>query len=169
MSSPSTAPPNTKSPGVTDEIAAFVVSAQPGAIPKDVAHLAKRSVLDGIGLALAGAGARMRRNRATVFEGRVSLLEGGRARHREPRCACTRASTLSPTASRFTRRLHATQLAVAKDGLWPAHDPRRPARRPCCARERDRRSGAALMPPTRGRGSGCKVAQPSCRAISGTF
>ena len=41
--------------GVTDDVAGFVTSAKSADIPKDVAHLGKRSVLDGIGLALAGA------------------------------------------------------------------------------------------------------------------
>ena len=40
---------------LTDEIAGFVTGTKPSDIPKDVAHLGKRSVLDGIGLALAGA------------------------------------------------------------------------------------------------------------------
>src|SRR3954469_11620822 len=40
---------------ITDYVAGFVVDAKFADIPKDVAHLGKRSVLDGIGLALAGA------------------------------------------------------------------------------------------------------------------
>jgi 2-methylcitrate dehydratase PrpD len=40
---------------ITDEVAAFAISAKAADIPKDVAHLAKRSVIDGIGLAFAGA------------------------------------------------------------------------------------------------------------------
>ena len=42
-------------PGITDEVAAFVVDTSARDIPDDVMHLGKRSVLDGIGLALAGA------------------------------------------------------------------------------------------------------------------
>ena len=44
-----------KDASLTDEVAAFIVQTRGGDIPKDVAHLGKRSVLDGIGLALAGA------------------------------------------------------------------------------------------------------------------
>src|SRR6266851_6189323 len=44
-----------KDASLTDEVAAFIVQARGHDIPKDVAHLGKRSVLDGIGLALAGA------------------------------------------------------------------------------------------------------------------
>ena len=40
---------------LTDYVAGFVVGTHGEDIPADVAHLAKRSVLDGIGLALAGA------------------------------------------------------------------------------------------------------------------
>src|SRR5690348_15816887 len=44
-----------KDASLTDEVAAFIVRTRAAHIPKDVAHLGKRSVLDGIGLALAGA------------------------------------------------------------------------------------------------------------------
>src|SRR6202171_603098 len=40
---------------LTDYIAGFVVAMRAHDVPADVAHLGKRSVLDGIGLALAGA------------------------------------------------------------------------------------------------------------------
>ena len=40
---------------LTDYVAGFVTRRQARDIPSDVAHLGKRSVLDGIGLALAGA------------------------------------------------------------------------------------------------------------------
>src|SRR6267154_5879259 len=40
---------------LTDYVAGFVVATREQDIPADVAHLGKRSVLDGIGLALAGA------------------------------------------------------------------------------------------------------------------
>src|SRR5450759_1068401 len=40
---------------LTDYVAGFVVTTRGQDVPADVAHLGKRSVLDGIGLALAGA------------------------------------------------------------------------------------------------------------------
>ena len=40
---------------ITDEVAAFAISAKATDIPERVAHLAKRSMIDGIGLAFAGA------------------------------------------------------------------------------------------------------------------
>jgi 2-methylcitrate dehydratase PrpD len=49
------APAKAQTAAITDYVAGFVVGTQHTNIPKDVAHLGKRSVLDGIGLALAGA------------------------------------------------------------------------------------------------------------------
>ena len=46
---------DTQGASLTDYVAGFVVDTRDKDIPADVAHLAKRSVLDGIGLALAGA------------------------------------------------------------------------------------------------------------------
>ena len=53
MPAPS-APPKAEANAVTDYVAGFITSTKSSDIPKDVAHLGKRSVLDGIGLALAG-------------------------------------------------------------------------------------------------------------------
>src|SRR5688500_20190579 len=39
---------------LTAEVAHFIVETRPARIPKDVMHLGKRSILDGIGLALSG-------------------------------------------------------------------------------------------------------------------
>ena len=47
--------PKTQTTAITDYVAGFVTGTSSRDIPKDVAHLGKRSVLDGIGLALAGA------------------------------------------------------------------------------------------------------------------
>ncbi|MGH8620169.1 MAG: MmgE/PrpD family protein, partial [Burkholderiales bacterium] len=43
------------SPSLTQEIAAFIADARPANVPAVVLHHAKRSFLDGLGLALAGA------------------------------------------------------------------------------------------------------------------
>ncbi|HEX4803111.1 MAG TPA: hypothetical protein VFV14_06350, partial [Myxococcaceae bacterium] len=40
---------------LTEDIAGFIVGTSSRDVPKDVAHLGKRSVIDGLGLALAGA------------------------------------------------------------------------------------------------------------------
>src|SRR6478752_6720919 len=49
------APAKARVPPITDYVAGFVVQTRANDIPTDVAHLGRRSVLDGIGLALAGA------------------------------------------------------------------------------------------------------------------
>ena len=55
MSAAETSSPKAATPSLTDYVAGFVVGARTGDIPPDVMRLGKRSVLDGIGLALAGA------------------------------------------------------------------------------------------------------------------
>src|SRR5690349_17416556 len=53
--SPSCSVPFPKTPGLTKYVAQFVVQTQLGDIPSDVIELGKKSLLDGIGLALAGS------------------------------------------------------------------------------------------------------------------
>src|SRR3712207_6827063 len=43
-----------KDSSLTSYVARFIVDTKSGRIPKDVMHLGKRSILDGLGLALAG-------------------------------------------------------------------------------------------------------------------
>jgi len=133
--------------GVTDEVAAFVVSTKAGDIPKDVAHLAKRSVLDGIGLALAGAASECGRIARRYLQDLGIAGDGG--------------STIIGSSLRLPARfaafanglaIHAddyddTQLAVAKDRVYGLlTHPTAPALPPVLAlAERDRRSGADLM------------------------
>ncbi|HSS27275.1 MAG TPA: MmgE/PrpD family protein, partial [Usitatibacter sp.] len=45
----------TETTAITDYVAGFINAPKASDIPKEVAHLGKRSVLDGIGLALAGS------------------------------------------------------------------------------------------------------------------
>jgi 2-methylcitrate dehydratase PrpD len=132
---------------VTDEVAGFVVATQSRDIPKDVAHLGKRSVLDGIGLALAGAAS-----------------ECGHIAHRylaSMGIATENGSTVIGSSLRFPARfaafanglaIHAddyddTQLAIAKDRVYGLlTHPTAPALPPTLAlAERGRRSGADLM------------------------
>ncbi len=47
--------PRAKTSSLTDDVAGFIVGTTAREVPKDVAHLGKRSVIDGIGLALAGS------------------------------------------------------------------------------------------------------------------
>ncbi|HVF62893.1 MAG TPA: MmgE/PrpD family protein [Casimicrobiaceae bacterium] len=134
-------------PAITDEVAGFVVATQLSDIPRDVMHLGKRSVLDGVGLALAGAASTC----AAIAQRYLAQLEIG----------SDRGSTVIGTRQRLPARfaafanglaIHAddyddTQLAVAKDRVYGLlTHPTAPALPPVLAlAERDRRSGADLM------------------------
>src|SRR6202171_844284 len=132
---------------LTDYVAGFVAATRAGDIPPDVAHLGKRSVLDGIGLALAGAASR---------QGEISrryLSNLG--------IASATGSTVIGSALRLPARfaafangltIHAddyddTQLAIAKDRVYGLlTHPTAPALPPVLAlAERDRKSGRDLM------------------------
>src|SRR5512134_902241 len=132
---------------LTDYVAGFVVRTKTSDIPVDVAHLGKRSVLDGIGLALAGAVSDCGRIAQKYL---VSLgIENDRG------------STVIGTSTRVPARfaafanglaIHAddyddTQLAVAKDRVYGLlTHPTAPALPPVLAlAERDRRSGTDVM------------------------
>ena len=132
---------------LTDYIAGFVVHTKASDIPTDVVHLGKRSVLDGIGLALAGAVSECGR----IAQEYVAPL----------RIASDRGSTVIGTSTRMPARfaafanglaIHAddyddTQLAVAKDRVYGLlTHPTAPALPAVLAlAERDRRSGSDLM------------------------
>ena len=131
----------------TDHVAGFVVAAKSSDIPKDVAHLGKRSVLDGIGLALAGAASECGHIALKYLESLGIANDKG--------------STVIGTGLRLPARfaafanglaIHAddyddTQLAVAKDRVYGLlTHPTAPALPPVLAlAERDRRSGADMM------------------------
>src|SRR5688572_23062032 len=113
-----TASPPTKTVSLTDQVAAFVVAAQAGDIPHDVAHLGKRSVLDGIGLALAGAASecghiaqRYLTNLGIANEGGSTVI--GASLRLPPRFAAF-ANGLAIHADDYDD----TQLAVAKDRVY---------------------------------------------------
>jgi 2-methylcitrate dehydratase PrpD len=132
---------------LTDYVAGFVTGAKAAAIPKDVAHLGKRSVLDGIGLALAGAASQ---------QGEIS-----RRYLQDLGIANDTGSTVIGSSLRLPARfaafangltIHAddyddTQLAVAKDRVYGLlTHPTAPALPPVLAlAERDRRSGLDMM------------------------
>jgi 2-methylcitrate dehydratase PrpD len=139
---------NTQPPeSLTDYVAGFVLATTTRDIPADVAHLGKRSVIDGIGLALAGAASH------TSALARRHIQSLGFA----PGHGCTIIGADMPVPARFAAfanglSIHAddyddTQLAVAKDRVYGLlTHPTAPALPPALAlAERDRRSGADLM------------------------
>ncbi|HEY2628234.1 MAG TPA: MmgE/PrpD family protein [Usitatibacter sp.] len=132
---------------ITDYIAGFVTSAKSSHIPKDVAHLAKRSVLDGIGLALAGSASRQAEISRKYFEAlgiasaTGSTVIGTDLKLPAPFAAFANGLTI------HADDYDDTQLAVAKDRVYGLlTHPTAPALPPVLAlAERDKRSGADLM------------------------
>jgi len=131
----------------TDYVAGFIVDSRSRDIPSDVAHLGKRSVLDGIGLALAGAASECARvarrylKSLGIVSDRGSTVIG--ADLRVPARFAAFANGLAIHADDYDD----TQLAVAKDRVYGLlTHPTAPALPPALAlAERDRRSGADLM------------------------
>src|SRR5476651_2207732 len=132
---------------LTAYVAEFITRTRTKDIPADVMHLGKRSILDGIGLALAG-----------------SVAESGhivRKHLRSLGCDSTKGCTLIGTGMKMPARfaafangvaIHAddyddTQLAVLKDRVYGLlTHPTAPALPPVLAlAERDARSGADMM------------------------
>jgi 2-methylcitrate dehydratase PrpD len=138
---------NPQAAAITDYVAGFVVAAKPGDIPKDVQHLGKRSVLDGIGLALAGAAsecghiAQKYLENLGIASDKGSTVIGGKKKF--PARFAAFANGLAIHADDYDD----TQLAVAKDRVYGLlTHPTAPALPPVLAlAERDRRSGLDLM------------------------
>jgi len=132
---------------LTAYVADFVVGTRAADIPADVARLGRRSVLDGVGLALAGAasatGAIVRRYlSAQGIDGAGAATVIGAALRLPPRFAAF-ANGIAIHADDYDD----TQLAVAKDRVYGLlTHPTAPALPPALAlAERDGRSGAELM------------------------
>jgi 2-methylcitrate dehydratase PrpD len=144
-------PPPVKTPSkdasITDYVAGFVLSTQSADIPKDVAHLGKRSVLDGIGLALAGAASQTGEVTRKYLKALGFVAEGGStvigSSMRIPARFAAFANGISIHADDYDD----TQLAVAKDRVYGLlTHPTAPALPPALAlAERDGRSGADMM------------------------
>jgi 2-methylcitrate dehydratase PrpD len=132
---------------VTDYVAGFVTGTKSSDIPKDVAHLGKRSVLDGIGLALAGAASHQGGIARKYLENLGIANENGStvigSRLRLPARFAAFANGLTIHADDYDD----TQLAVAKDRVYGLlTHPTAPALPPVLAlAERDRRSGLDMM------------------------
>src|SRR3989442_5590523 len=132
---------------LTDYVAGFVVATRASDIPADVMHLGKRSVIDGLGLALAGAASQTsaitRRYLASLG---IASSSGSTVVGSDLRLPARFAAFANGVA------IHAddyddTQLAVAKDRVYGLlTHPTAPALPPVLAlAERDRRSGRDLM------------------------
>src|SRR5467141_2678702 len=106
-----------KSPGLTDYVGRFVATTKYEDIPPEVIELGKKSILDGLGLALAGSmartGALCRQylENLGVCDGKATII--GSARKTSPRFAAF-VNAVSIHADDFDD----TQLAVAKDRVY---------------------------------------------------
>jgi 2-methylcitrate dehydratase PrpD len=138
---------NARDSSLTDYVAGFVVDARDSDVPADVAHLGKRSMLDGIGLALAGAasetGAITRRYLASLdiaTDGGSTVIGSDL---RLPARFAAFANGISIHADDYDD----TQLAVAKDRVYGLlTHPTAPALPPALAlAERRRKSGRDMM------------------------
>jgi len=132
---------------LTDYVAGFIVETSARDVPKDVAHLGKRSVIDGIGLALAGAASQTGRiarsylSSLGIGSNKGSVVIG--AELRLPARFAAFANGISIHADDYDD----TQLAVAADRVYGLlTHPTAPVLPTVLAlAERDRRSGRDLM------------------------
>src|SRR6266853_3481465 len=132
---------------LTDYVAGFVVATRGQGVPVDVAHLGKRSVLDGIGLALAGAASQTGNITRRYLAALGIATEDGStvigSNMRLPARFAAFANGISIHADDYDD----TQLAIAKDRVYGLlTHPTAPALPPVLAlAERDRKSGRDLM------------------------
>jgi 2-methylcitrate dehydratase PrpD len=134
-------------PSLTAYVADFVVATRAQGIPADVAHLGKRSVLDGLGLALAGAASqtghitRRYLSALDIAKDSGSTVIGSNLRL--PARFAAFANGISIHADDYDD----TQLAIAKDRVYGLlTHPTAPALAAVLAvAERDQRSGRDLM------------------------
>jgi len=143
---PAPAPELPKAPGLTRSVAAFITQTKYDDIPADVIELGKKSILDGLGLALAGSVSTMRPlvekyvRSLGVADAKASVIGTGVTSH--PRFAAF-ANGVWIHADDFDD----TQLASAKDRIYGLlTHPTVPVLPPAFAlAELGRRSGKDLM------------------------
>ena len=117
LASPSSAAEFPKAPGLTKSVAEFIVNTKYADIPADVLDLGKKSILDGLGLALAGSASLMgplvRQYVQSLgsSDAKASIIGTGTKAH--PRFASF-ANGVSIHADDFDD----TQLAAAKDRIY---------------------------------------------------
>src|SRR5205823_4944316 len=139
--------PQKQGAAVTDYVAGFVTGTKAADIPKDVAHLGKRSVLDGIGLALAGAASETGAVTRRYLKALGFVAEGGSTVIGSDMVIPARFAAFANGISIHADDYDDTQLAVAKDRVYGLlTHPTAPALPPVLAlAERDRSSGRDLL------------------------
>src|SRR5450755_3309728 len=132
---------------LTDYVAGFVVATRGQDVPTDVTHLGKRSVLDGIGLALAGAASQTGNIIRRYLAGLDIATQSGSTVIGSDLRLPARVAAFANGIAIHADDYDDTQLAVAKDRVYGLlTHPTAPALPPVLAlAERDRRSGRDLM------------------------
>src|SRR2546425_10760695 len=132
---------------LTDYVAGFVVATRADDIPADVMHLGKRSVIDGLGLALAGAASQTSAITRHYLASLGIASSGGSTVVGSDLRLPARFAAFANGVSIHADDYDDTQLAVAKDRVYGLlTHPTAPALPPVLAlAERDRRSGRDLM------------------------
>src|SRR5216684_578190 len=132
---------------LTDYVAGFVVATRAQDIPADVAHLGKRSVLDGIGLALAGAASQTGNITRRYLAALGIANEGGSTVIGSDLRLPARFAAFANGVSIHADDYDDTQLAIAMDRVYGLlTHPTAPVLPAVLAlAERDRRSGLDLM------------------------
>src|SRR5436190_3980930 len=137
----------TQNTSLTDYVAGFVVATHAKDIPADVMHLGKRSVMDGFGLALAGAASETGAVTRRYLKALGFVAEGGSTVIGSDMVIPARFAAFANGVSIHADDYDDTQLAIGKDRVYGLlTHPTAPALPPALAlAERDRRSGLDLM------------------------
>jgi len=132
---------------LTDYVAGFIVDLRFGDIPAEVAHCAKRSVLDGIGLAFAGAASRTSDIARRYLAGLGIATDKGSTVIGSNLLLPARFAAFANGISIHADDYDDTQLAIAKDRVYGLlTHPTAPALPPTLAlAEREERSGRDLI------------------------
>ena len=132
---------------LTSYVAGFVVATKSSDVPQEVEHLGKRSVLDGIGLALAGAASETGAITRKYLGALGFAAEGGSTVIGSDMNVPARFASFANGISIHADDFDDTQLAVAKDRVYGLlTHPTAPVLPAALAiAERDKRSGADLM------------------------
>jgi len=103
---------------LTAYVADFIVSTRASDIPADVAHLGKRSILDGLGLALAGAASETGRIIRRYLDSLVIASDSGSTVIGGDSLLPARFAAFANGASIHADDYDDTQLAIAKDRVY---------------------------------------------------
>ena len=136
-----------KTPSLTAYVADFIVGAKSSIIPAAVMHLGKRSILDGIGLALAGNAAESGHIVRTYLKSLGVPTDKGSTVIGTPMKVPARFAAFANGIAIHADDYDDTQLAVAKDRVYGLlTHPTAPALPPVLALgERDNRSGRDVL------------------------